>query len=122
MTIPKCGTTGFIPPPTSIPAPVQAPALIPATAELELAEVDARDTLIEQAQTTILDNALADTELDFSIQSAALSTPGGSYTVQQNDTLFGIAVSLGTTVEVLAALNDITDVDSLDAGQVLQTP
>ncbi len=122
MTIPKCGTTGFIPPPTSIPAPVQAPTLIPAAAELELAEVDTRDTLIEQAQTTILDNAQADTELDFSIQSAPLSTPSGSYTVQQNDTLFGIANSLGTTVEVLAALNDITDVDSLDAGQVLQTP
>ncbi|MCY3864837.1 MAG: LysM peptidoglycan-binding domain-containing protein [Chloroflexi bacterium] len=122
ITIPKCGTTGFIPPPTSIPPPTQAPVLIPATAELELAEADTRDTLVEQAQTTLLDNAQVDAETEFSIQSVPLSTPGGSYTVQQNETLFGIAIALGTTVDVLAELNNIVDVDSLDAGQVLQTP
>ncbi|MCY4061314.1 MAG: LysM peptidoglycan-binding domain-containing protein [Chloroflexi bacterium] len=122
ITIPKCGTTGFIPPPTSIPAATQAPALIPATAELDLAEADTRDTRVEQAQTTLLDNAQADAETEFSIQTAPLSAPDGSYTVQQNDTLFGIAIALGTTVEVLAELNNIVDVDTLDAGQVLQTP
>ena len=80
------------------------------------------DTLVEQAQTTLLDNAQVDAETEFSVQSVPLSTPGGSYTVQQNDTLFGIAIALGTTVDVLAELNNITDVDTLDAGQVLQTP
>ena len=125
VTIPECGTTGFIPPPTSVPAPAIDSAPIPATSEsseLELAEADTRDTLIEQAQTSLLDNAQAGAETEFSVQSAALESLGGSYTVQQNDTLFGIAVELGTTVEVLAALNNIDDVDSLDAGQVLQTP
>ena len=63
-----------------------------------------------------------DAEAEFSVQSVPLSTTDGSYTVQQNDTLFGIAIALGTTVDVLAELNDITDVDTLDAGQVLQTP
>lgn len=125
VTIPGCGTTGFIPPPTSIPAPTTDPASILVTSEpveLEIASAEGqRDTLIEQAQTSLLDNAQADAEVEFTIQ-AALPTPGGTYTVQQNDTLFGIAVGLGTTVEVLAALNDITDIDSLDAGQVLQTP
>lgn len=126
ITIPECGTTGFIPPPTSIPTPTVDPATIPPTsepAELELAAAaDPRDSLIEQAQTTLLDNAQSDAEIEFSIQTATLSTPSGSYTVQQNDTLFGIAIALGTTVEVLAALNAITDIDNLDAGQVLQTP
>lgn len=126
VTIPKCGTTGFIPPPTSAPPPTVDPATIPPTAEpaeLEIASADdTRSTLIEQAQTSLLDNAQPDAEIEFSIQSAPLSTAGGSYTVQQNDTLFGIAIQLGTTVEVLAALNDITDVDSLNAGEVLQTP
>ena len=125
VTIPECGTTGFIPPPTSIPAPTIDPASISPTnepAELELAEADTQDTLIEQAQISLLDNAQADAEIEFSIQSAALATPSQIYTVQQNDTLFGIAIKLGTTVEVLAALNSITDVDSLDAGQVLKTP
>jgi LysM repeat protein len=126
VVIPECGTTGFIPPPTSIPPPTIDPAALaptsePAALELVSAE-DTRNTLIEQAQASLLDNAQSNAEIEFSIQAAALSTPSGSYTVQQNDTLFGIAVELGTTVEVLAALNDITDIDSLNAGDVLQTP
>ncbi len=125
ITIPECGTTGFIPPPTSIPAPAIAPPTAAPTsepAELELAAADTRDTLIEQAQTTLLDNAQSDAEAGFSIQTAPASAQAGAYTVRQNDTLYGIAIGLGTTVDVLAALNDITDVDSLNAGQVLQTP
>ena len=125
ITIPECGTTGFIPPPTSIPAPaIDPPTAAPTSdpAELALAAADTRDTLIEQAQTTLLDNAQTDAEAGFSIQTAPSSAQSGTYTVQQNDTLYGIAIGLGTTVDVLAALNDITDVDSLNAGQVLQTP
>ena len=125
VTIPKCGTTGFIPPPTSVPPPTSIPESIPPTSEeaaLDLAAADSRDTLVEQAQTSLLDNAQTDAETELRIQAAALPTASNTYTVQRNDTLFGIAVRLGTSVEVLAALNDIADVDSLDAGQVLQTP
>ena len=125
LTIPLCGTTGFIPPPTSMPTPTIDPALLPPAAEptaVELVAVDARDTMIEQAQTALLDNAQLDAAIDFSIQSAALPTPSGTYTVQQNDTLFGIAVQFGTTVEVLAVLNNIADIDTLDAGEVLKVP
>lgn len=124
FTIPLCGTTGFIPPPTSIPAAPTEPALLPAAepTALELAQGDARDSMIEQAQTALLDNAQLEAEIEFSIQTAALPTPSGTYTVQQNDTLFGIAVRFGTTVDVLAALNDIVDVDDLDAGAVLKVP
>ncbi len=125
IIIPECGTTGFIPPPTSVPLPTIEPAALPPTsapAEVEVAAADTRDSLIEQAQASLLDNAQSDAEVEFTIQTAVLSTPSGSYTVQQNDTLFGIAVGLGTSVEVLAALNNITDIDSLETGQVLQTP
>lgn len=126
VTIPKCGTTGFIPPPTSVPPPTIDPALIPTaieTAELEIASAeDTRDTLVEQAQAALLDNAQAGAGDAFSIQSAAPSTTGQTYTVQQNDTLFEIATRFGTTVDALAALNNIEDVDSVDAGQVLDLP
>lgn len=125
VTIPKCGTTGFIPPPTSVPPPTPNPALIPPTsaqAALDLAAADTRDTLVEQAQTSLLDNAQSNAVTELRIQAAALPTASNTYTVQQNDTLFGIAIQLGTTVDVLAALNGIADVDSLNAGQVLQTP
>lgn len=125
VTIPKCGTTGFIPPPTSVPPPTTNPASIPPTsaqAALDLAAADTRDTLVEQAQTSLLDNAQSNAVTELRIQAAALPTASNTYTVQQNDTLFGIAIQLGTTVDVLAALNGIADVDSLNAGQVLQTP
>ena len=126
VVIPKCGTTGFIPPPTSIPPPTVDPATIPPTsapADVEIASAeDTRNTLVEQAQASLLDNAQTTGEIEFSVQAVAQATPAGTYTVQQNDTLFGIAVGLGTTVEVLAALNDISDVDNLTAGAVLQTP
>ena len=127
IVIPECGTTGFIPPPTSLPPPTVDLSLIPATSEapeLELADAgdDTRYALIEQAQATLLDNATANEPSVVSAQLAAADMPSTQYTVQQNDTLFEIAARFGTTVEVLAALNNIADVDSLGAGDVLQIP
>lgn len=126
VTIPECGTTGFIPPPTSLPTATFAPlAIAPTTdsAELDLAsDEDTRSALIEQAQETLLDNAESDSPAVFSAQLSGEATPSRTYTVLQNDTLFEIATNFGTTVDVLAALNDITDVDSLIVGEVLQVP
>ncbi len=127
IVIPGCGTTGFIPPPTSIPVPTQDLALIPPTteaAELEIADAEdaSLSTLVEQAQSVLLDNAQANDPSVDSAQLAAADPAGASYTVQQNDTLFEIAARFGTTVKVLAALNNITNVDSLGAGDVLVMP
>ena len=126
IVIPLCGTTGFIPPPTSIPSPTFDPVALPATAEpdeLEIASVpDARSDLIVQAQAALLDNAQRDASDEFSIQSAILPTPSGTYTVQQGDTLFLIALRHGTTVDALSALNNIVDIDSVVAGDILQIP
>lgn len=126
ITIPLCGTTGFIPPPTSLPTATIEAAQISATSEpeqLEIASSDnTRNALIEQAQEALLDNALTDPSDAFSAQLSGEATPSRTYTVQQNDTLFEIAATYGTTVEVLAALNNIVDVDSLNAGQVLVIP
>lgn len=126
VTIPQCGTTGFIPPPTSVPVATIEAALVPATeiaGELDIASSDdTQSALIEQAQAILLDNAQSNSLDEFSAQLSGTATPSQTYTVQQNDTLFEIATRFGTTVEVLAALNGITDVDSLNAGDVLQIP
>ncbi len=126
ITIPECGTSGFIPPPTSVPtATLETVAIAPTIdpGELDIAGVDdTRSALIEQAQEALLDNAQVDPLEIFSAQLSGEATPSGSYTVQQNDTLFEIATRFGTTVDVLAALNSIADVDSLNAGEVLQIP
>jgi len=49
-------------------------------------------------------------------------TPTRTYVVKSGDTLSGIAARFGTTVAVLASLNDIRDVNHLTVGQVLKIP
>lgn len=48
--------------------------------------------------------------------------PGGTYTVQAGDTLFGIAQQLGVDFEQLAALNELTDPYTIFPGDELQIP
>lgn len=127
IIVPECGTTGFIPPPTSIPPPTAETVLIPPTtaaADLEVAAADdaSQDILVEQAQASLVGNAQANDPNAISAQLAAADPPTTTYTVQQNDTLFEIAARFGTTVEVLAALNNIANVDNVAAGQVLDVP
>lgn len=124
VTIPKCGTLGFIPPPTSVPTATPDLNLVAPTAVVEeereiVAVDDSRSALIEQAQAVLLNNAQA---ASFSAQAVAPQASGRSYTVQPNDTLLLIALRNNTSVEALATLNNIIDVDSLTAGQVLQLP
>jgi LysM repeat protein len=45
-----------------------------------------------------------------------------SYKVKRGDTLSGIAAQFGTTVKVLAELNDIKDPSKLHVGQVIKLP
>ncbi|HET7012013.1 MAG TPA: LysM peptidoglycan-binding domain-containing protein [Anaerolineales bacterium] len=45
-----------------------------------------------------------------------------TYTVRPNDTLFGIALTLGVSLEDLMELNDLTETSVLDVGQILLVP
>ena len=45
-----------------------------------------------------------------------------TYVIQSGDTLYGIALSFGVTMEDLAAANGITDVDFISLGQELIIP
>ena len=53
---------------------------------------------------------------------AAAQTSGDTYVVQQGDTLASIAAELGIPLEILAATNQITNIDALRVGQVLLLP
>lgn len=44
------------------------------------------------------------------------------YTIQQGDTLFGIAQAFGVTVDDLISFNGISDPDAIQAGQRLKIP
>lgn len=52
----------------------------------------------------------------------AAQSPNDTYVVEQGDTLASIAADLGIPLEVLAATNQITDINALDVGQTLLLP
>lgn len=78
LVIPGCGTTGYQPPPTSVPGPG---ATIPPG-----------------------------------------GGSGGTYTVVQGDTLFALSLRWGTTVNAIASLNGIVNVNLIYIDQVLRIP
>jgi LysM repeat protein len=49
-------------------------------------------------------------------------TPAGLYMVQRGDTLSALAENFGTTVEEIMATNNLTDANTLQAGQALIIP
>jgi len=53
---------------------------------------------------------------------APTSAPDTTYTVQPGDTLYDLAIEWGTSVEAIVALNEITDANVLQVGQVLKKP
>ena len=53
---------------------------------------------------------------------AAAQSPSDTYVVKQGDTLASIAAELGVPLEVLAATNQLTDLNALDVGQILRLP
>ena len=127
MTIPKCGTTGFIPPPTSSPTPTDLP--LPPTEEPIIAaaaagaeDSAAGDPLVQEAQQRILNNAQINTRADGAAQSEAVPTGSRTYIVRQYDTLYDVAQLFDTTIEEIARLNSITDLDDIRMGDVLQIP
>ena len=74
-------------------------------------------------------NGLIDTdilEMDKILRIPVSTIPNMStsmdYTIQSGDTLAKIAEKYGTTVEALAKLNGITDIDEIWAGNVIKIP
>ena len=55
-------------------------------------------------------------------ETTPVETIPGTYTVRSGDTLVSIATKLGTTVEALAAYNEIDDANKITVGQVLNIP
>ena len=125
VTIPGCGTTGFTPPPTSIPVASRTPEGFSAqtsTVPGAGGSTVTTDSLAAQAQADILNNAQADIQANAIAQGAAPLVGTRVHIVKQYETLFQIAQSFGTTVDAIATLNGITNINSITIGEELQIP
>jgi rare lipoprotein A len=101
--------------------------------ELDLSKAAARDLGLRRVGVDHVEYTPADRgyggsyEVGYSTYSATeeysltdqIGTGGGAYVVQSGDTLSGLAVQMGTTVEYLAAVNGIANPDLIYAGQTL---
>mgnify|MGYP002134744001 CR=1 FL=1 len=79
-------------------------------------------TTPEDANTQQTDPATGEPQGQPGVQPIAPSLPSASYTIQQGDTLSGIASKYGTTVQALAAQNGISDPNKILAGKTIQIP
>lgn len=124
IKIPRCGTTGFTPPPTSIPVASSTPVVAAQVAPVIAAtgNTATTDPLAAQAQSDITNNAQADIQSNAVAQGAVPLVGRTQYTVQQYDTLFQIALAQNTTIDAIATLNGITNINSITMGDVLQIP
>ena len=89
-------------------------------------DLDGVDIFVGQELTIPRSGSTAPTSTSTPEPGATTAPPSGvdTYTVQPGDTAFGIALEFDTTVEALAAANDMTEdeITDLQIGQVLRLP
>ena len=110
LTLAACGGGDDEPEPLE-PEPLPAAP----TAVVAQAPADEEDEQLEPAPAAV-EQQVVDRSLP--VASIAIETVN-SYEVQPNDTLFKIAESFGTTVDVLVRLNGIADANLITVGQLL---
>ncbi|MEO1165041.1 MAG: LysM peptidoglycan-binding domain-containing protein [Chloroflexota bacterium] len=100
LTIPGCGTTGALPPPTSTPSPTATSIVLFGTGGTDLGS-GGGGTDPNVVTTT---------------------TCQAQHTVQQGETLFRISVQYGVTAQAIANRNGITNINVIDMFDVLCIP
>lgn len=92
----------------------------------EANNLDGVDIFVGQELTIPRSGSGAPTSTSTPAPGSTTTPPSGvdTYTVQPGDTAFGIALEFDTTVEALAAANDMTEdeITDLQIGQVLRLP
>jgi LysM repeat protein len=129
LTIPACGTTGARPLPTSTPTiPVQqltATAVVAAGGNVNSIPAACPEVITIGAYCP--SNVQVSTGFNNNVSSnnqPPANLPVGSipYEVQEDDTLFQIALTNNTTVDILASINGIVNPDRIRMGDTIYIP
>jgi len=94
----------------------------------EAVRTDDAPIIIRDSLTPTVSTVLNSTEIpvvDFSTVIAPTLIPQGSnlYVIEAGDTLYGIALQYGTTIEAIIAANpNLPNPDNLDVGQEIRLP
>src|SRR5574341_723841 len=78
-------------------------------------------TIIFVGQQLIIPGARSASGAPANTGGSTASAPGGTYTVQRGDTLYGIAIKFGTTINAIKSANGLTT-NTIRIGQVLAIP
>ncbi|MGJ3238369.1 MAG: LysM peptidoglycan-binding domain-containing protein [Anaerolineae bacterium] len=100
LVIPNCGTTGALPPPTSVPTPTLTPFQLPGTGGTDL----------------------GDPGQGGGVPPVTSVNCASQYNVQQYDSLFQISIRFGVPVQSIANANGIVNINRIDMGDVLCIP
>lgn len=100
LTIPGCGTTGALPPPTSTPSPTATQIVLFGQGGPNLGQGGGVDTTTTTTTTACQ----------------------AQHTIQQRETLFQISLQYGVSVQAIANRNGITNINVIDMFDVLCIP
>jgi LysM repeat protein len=118
LTIPGCGTTGARPLPTSTPG-TQISTTTTTTGGISTGQCWTTPGAITTCGTGTSTGVGTGTTTG----NINWTTVGGqSYTIQQGDTLYGIAQQFGVDMNAVAAANGIVNVNSINMGDTLTIP
>lgn len=115
------GLTPYVSVVTPTPLPATATAYADATVLARITPTPLPLTFAASASTVPATLATSPTAV-LPTPTATLAVQGDEYTIQQGDTLLGIAIRFNIDFQELAKLNNITDPNKITAGQKIKLP
>jgi len=106
----------------SVPSKVLRSFIVASVAAVSLAACGGGEESIETLPVITAQSPVTSAAAVASVTTTTVAQAPEYYTIQQGDTLFGIAEAFGVTMDELISFNAIADPDAIQAGQRIQIP